>query len=159
MYGAQRAVVLLESLSASSSGEMAELAEGARLLSEYTPKAYLGFESPSLRQMPFLSPAFPSCFHSVLCGAYVAVPRFTFVLREKNGSATTLVRLAAKAWQCHNSHAHCAPSVAVPRFPCTVGKALVLKFSHRSKNGEEGRSHALLGRARLQGDDGGKLPT
>ena len=32
------------------SGEMSELAEGARLEIVYTPKAYLGFESPSLRQ-------------------------------------------------------------------------------------------------------------
>ena len=52
----------------------------------------------------------------------------------------------------------CSKSMAVPRFPCTVGKALVLKFSHRTKTEEEGRSHALLGRARLQRDDGGKLP-
>ena len=28
-------------------------AEGARLLSEYTPKAYLGFESPALRHLTF----------------------------------------------------------------------------------------------------------
>ena len=33
-----------------ASGEMTELAEGARLEIVYTPKAYLGFESPSLRQ-------------------------------------------------------------------------------------------------------------
>ena len=33
-----------------SQGEMSELAEGARLEIVYTPKAYLGFESPSLRQ-------------------------------------------------------------------------------------------------------------
>ena len=31
------------------SGEMSELAEGARLEIVYTPKAYPGFESPSLR--------------------------------------------------------------------------------------------------------------
>ena len=31
-------------------GEMSELAEGARLEIVYAPKAYLGFESPSLRQ-------------------------------------------------------------------------------------------------------------
>ena len=30
-------------------GEMSELAEGARLEIVYTPKGYLGFESPSLR--------------------------------------------------------------------------------------------------------------
>ena len=34
-----------------ASGEMTELAEGARLEIVYTPKAYLGFESPSLRQI------------------------------------------------------------------------------------------------------------
>lgn len=34
----------------STNGEMSELAEGARLEIVYTPKAYLGFESPSLRQ-------------------------------------------------------------------------------------------------------------
>ena len=34
----------------SGRGEMSELAEGARLEIVYTSKAYLGFESPSLRQ-------------------------------------------------------------------------------------------------------------
>ena len=43
-------------------GEMAELAEGARLLSEYRAiKPYLGFESPSLRQRDSL-PAFRAGF-------------------------------------------------------------------------------------------------
>ena len=35
-----------------NSGELTEPAEGARLLSEYTPQGYLGFESPALRQKP-----------------------------------------------------------------------------------------------------------
>lgn len=86
----------------------------------YTPKAYLGFESPSLRQMPFLSLAFPSCFHSVLCGVCVALPRFTVVLREKSGSATCFARCAAKEWQCHGSRAPCGECVAVPLFSRTL---------------------------------------
>ena len=37
-------------MQATEYGEMSELAEGARLEIVYAPKAYLGFESPSLRQ-------------------------------------------------------------------------------------------------------------
>ena len=39
------------------SGEMSELAEGARLEIVYAPKAYLGFESPSLRHLFTPSPS------------------------------------------------------------------------------------------------------
>ena len=39
-------------------------AEGARLLSEYTPKGYLGFESPALRHFILALSQVNSCFLS-----------------------------------------------------------------------------------------------
>ena len=42
---------------------MSELAEGARLEIVYAPKAYLGFESPSLRQITY-APFRTALFHT-----------------------------------------------------------------------------------------------
>lgn len=44
-------------------------AEGARLLSEYTPQGYLGFESPALRHLPMKAPQ-GAFFHALILDAY-----------------------------------------------------------------------------------------
>ena len=71
--------------------------------------------------MPFLNSLLPQHIQDVFCGAYVALPRFTFALREKSGSATVLARESWDVWQCHMFHAFRGERVAVPTFPCARG--------------------------------------